>query len=244
MRLRTLIAGSLFMIATSGCVTSSQPDTPPKQTAEYSVAQSNPPGIAPDGSVLMGEAAELDDTFRTYRRAVLQSDGKTAAAIVTSETQAYYRRMADAALKDEKHVLLSGPRADCYTALLLRHELSREQLENMSGEELVAFLVDRGHVSKRVTAKTLIGNFEIDGDKAVGYDWYERGEKYWNYKYYFEREDGAWRFNVLPLMEKADTGFYLIKSREKLKSYEATYLYVLEQATGRKPGPEIWSPPI
>ena len=45
-------------------------------------------------------------------------------------------------------------------------------------------------------------------------------------------------------MEKADTGFYLIKSREKLKSYEATYLYVLEQATGRKPGPDIWSPPL
>jgi len=187
------------------------------------------------------EAAAVRDSFLGYKSAILTGDGETAAELVTERTHALYRGFADSALTLDKPGLDALHVMDRMSVMQLRHQLNRRQLESMSGEEIVAYAVDHGWIGKDGAARLQVGDFTVDGDFAtapiLGGDGKET-----LLRMRFAREGGVWRLDLVEMM--ALTRVAIAQAiRQTGMSEDAFILVFLEAASGRKPDPDIWSPP-
>lgn len=185
--------------------------------------------------------SEVRESFLDYKAAILSGDGETAAELVTQRTHALYRGFADSALRldkprlDELHVM------DRMSVMQLRHQMTRQQLESMSGGEIVAYAVDNGWIGKDGAARLQVGDFTVEGDSAsapiLGGDGKET-----LLRMRFAREDGLWRLDLVEMM--ALTRVAIAQAIRQTGMSEDTFILVfLEAASGRKPSPDIWSPP-
>ena len=189
-------------------------------------------------------AAPQDDvsaTFEAYRVALLATDGEKAAEIVTQGSRDLYRHYANQALTLDHAALNRVHIADRLTILLLRHSVERERLMQMGGAEIIAYAVDQGWISKEGTAGIQLGNYQVAGDIATGTLLRTDGSET-SYKVEFLKEDGDWHLNLKKMLEFARIGIeYAVKQAGM--SEDEFILALLEYSTGRKPGPEIWTPP-
>lgn len=187
------------------------------------------------------EAAAVRESFIDYKTAILEGDGETAAELVTERTHALYRGFADSALTLDKAGLDGLHVMDRMSVLQLRHQMTRQQLESMSGEEIVAYAVDHGWIGKDGAARLQVGEFTVDGSAAtapvLGGDGKET-----LLRMRFAREDGVWRFDLVEAMALVRVTMAQAIRQTGL-SEDAFILVFLEAASGQKPGPEIWSPP-
>lgn len=187
------------------------------------------------------EAAAVRDSFLDYKASILAGDGAAAAALVTQRTHALYRGFADGALTLDKPGLDGLPVMDRMSVLQLRHQMTRQQLESMSGSEIVAYAVDHGWIGKDGAARLQVGHFTVDGSSAtapiLGGDGKET-----LLRMRFTREEGIWRLDLVELM--ALTRVAVVQAiRQTGMTEDEFILFALEAASGRKPGPEIWNPP-
>jgi len=109
------------------------------------------------------EVAAVRDSFLGYKTAILTGDGETAAELVTQRTHALYRGFADSALTLDKPGLDSLHVMDRLSVMQLRHQMTRQQLESMSGEEIVAYAVDHGLIGTDGAARLQVGDFTLEG---------------------------------------------------------------------------------
>ena len=198
--------------------------------------------LLPSTVAAQDEATAVKETFYGYKMAILQGDGEVAAALVTESTHDLYRQFADGALTldktglDELHVM------ERLTILQLRHEMTRAQLESMSGGQIVAYAVDNGWIGKDSATRLQIGDFTIDGDTASAAILGNDGTAT-PLRMKFTREDGLWRLDLAEMMVL--TRVVVVQAiRQTGMSEDEFILFALEAASGRKPGPEIWSPPL
>jgi len=187
------------------------------------------------------EAAAVRDSFLFYKTAILTGDGETAAELVTQRTHALYRGFADSALTLDKPGLDALHVMDRISVMQLRHQMTRRQLESMSGEEIVAYAVDNGWIGKDGAARLQVGDFTVDGSFAtapiLGADGKET-----LLRMRFAREDGVWRLDLVEMM--ALTRVAIAQAiRQTGLSEDEFILFALEATSGRRPGPEIWNPP-
>lgn len=187
------------------------------------------------------EAAAVRDSFLDYKAAILGGDGETAAELVTARTHALYRGFADSALTLDKPGLDGLHVMDRMSVMQLRHQMTRRQLEGMSGSEIVAYAVDQGWIGKDGAARLQVGDFTVDGDFAsapiLGGDGKET-----LLRMRFAHEDGVWRLDLVELM--ALTRVAIVQAiRQTGMSEDEFILFALEATSGRRPGPEIWNPP-
>lgn len=183
----------------------------------------------------------VEDTFLAYQKALLAEDGTTAAGLVTAASWDYYREMADEALTADRNRLEELDFVDRLTALLFRMSLTRDALRRMSGEELVAYSVDQGWISREKTANMKLANFRITGDSAkasvIG-----RDGKPSTVTMGFETERGAWRLDLLDTINTSRRAMPLAIALSGMT--EAEFIFAsLKRSTGRTPESDIWSPP-
>lgn len=187
------------------------------------------------------KAVAVRDSFLDYKAAILNGDGETAADLVTGRTHALYRGFADSALTLDKPGLDDLHVMDRMSVMQLRHQMSRQQLENMSGSEIVAYAVDKGWIGKDGAARLQVGDFTVEGDSAsapvLGGDGKET-----LLRMRFAREDGIWRFDLVEAMALVRVTMAQAIRQTGL-SEDAFILVFLEAASGRKPDPDIWNPP-
>jgi hypothetical protein len=195
-------------------------------------------------AALPAAAAPLDEvkaSFRAYKAAILESDGKAAAEVVTQDSRDYFRRLADYALELDRAGLQEIHLSDRLYALLLRHDLDRARLESMSGGEVVAYAVARGWIGREGAEQLQLGNYQVDGDTATGTILRPDGQQT-RFQMTFAREDGDWRLELAQLMELTRVAFEYSAQQSGLGEDEFI-LRLLEYSSGRKPGPDIWEPP-
>jgi hypothetical protein len=190
-------------------------------------------------------ATPVDDvkqSFQTYKTAIIDADGEAAAEVVTEASHDYFRKLADQALTLDWAGLHAIHLGDRVYSMLLRHTLERSQLESMSGEELVSYAVDEGWIGRENATQLQLGNYEVEGETASGTIMRPDGGAT-SFKMQFVKEDGRWLLDLVALMNLTRAAFDFTIQQSGL-SEDDFVIRMLEAGTGRKPGPEIWSPPL
>lgn len=188
-------------------------------------------------------AAPVDDvreSFIAYKSAIIEADGEAAAAVVTQNSRDYFRMLADQALTLDRAGLHQIHLTDRLYAMLLRHSLDRTTLEKMSGSDVVSYAVDEGWIGRNGASQLRLGHYEVDGDHASGTILRPDGLKS-SFKMEFVREGGKWLLDLVALMKLTRTAFEYAVQQSGLSEDEFVIL-MLEQGSGRKPGPDIWNP--
>lgn len=188
------------------------------------------------------ETEAVQESFLAYKSAVIAADGAAAADLVTEESHDHYRSLADKALTLDRAALLEIHLGDRLNAMLLRHSLTPEELRSMSGEEVTAYAFDHGWIGKEGADQLQLGNYVVEGDTASGTILRPDGEAS-AYKMEFVKEDGRWLLDLVALVELTRTAFEYTVEQTGLSEDDFVML-MLEHVTGRKPGPDIWSPPL
>jgi hypothetical protein len=184
---------------------------------------------------------EVQESFRSYKTAILQSDGKAAAQVVTQESRDYFRGLADQALTSNSDALHRIHLSDRIYALLLRHDVAPAALQRMSGAEVVSHAVEQGWIGREGADGLALGSYEVMGNIASGTILRPDGSET-AFKMGFVMQDGRWRLDLVALMDLTRAAFEFALQQSGLEE-DAFVLAMLEQVTGRKPGPEIWTPP-
>jgi hypothetical protein len=184
---------------------------------------------------------DVKESFLTYKTAILEADGAAAANVVTQNSHEYFRGLAEQALTLDRAGLHEIHLTDRLYAMLLRHNLDRTRLQQMSGGQVVSYAVDHGWIGRNGASQLRLGHYEVEGDHASGTILRSDGLKS-SFKMEFVREDGRWLLDLVALMKLTRTAFEFAVQQSGLSEDEFVLL-MLEQGTGRKPGPEIWNPP-
>lgn len=184
---------------------------------------------------------DVKESFVAYKSAILEADGEAAAGVVTQGSRDYFRNLADQALTLDRAGLHEIHLSDRLYALLLRHNLDRGTLQDMSGGDVVSYAVDNGWIGRNGASQLRLGDYKVEGDRASGTILRPDGVKS-SFKMEFVREGGRWLLDLVALMNLTRTAFEYAVQQSGLSEDEFVLL-MLEQGTGRKPGPEIWSPP-
>ncbi|HEY9548921.1 MAG TPA: hypothetical protein VIR45_05420 [Kiloniellaceae bacterium] len=188
-------------------------------------------------------AASVDavkESFRAYKMAILQSDGAAAARAVTQDSHVYFKGLADQALTLDRDGLHGIHLSDRIYALLLRHTLQPAALEGMSGGEVVAYAVGAGWIGREGANRLELGDYRIEGDAASGTILHPDGSAT-EFTIAFAQEEGRWRLDLVALMELTRAACEYSQQQSGL-SEDDFVLAMLEHVSGRKPGPDIWSP--
>ncbi len=183
----------------------------------------------------------VERAFQDYKVAVLNGDGVAAAALVTQQTYDYYGQIADHALPLDQGGLNKLHVMDRMAVLQLRYQMSRAQLESMSGAEIVAYAVDQGWIGKDGVSRLQVGPFTVNGDTAsaaaLGGDGQET-----SLRLHFVKEGDRWRLDLMRML--LVTRVAIAQAIQQTGMSENDFiLYALEAMTGRRPGLDIWSPP-
>ena len=194
----------------------------------------------------------VEDSFLAFQAALLAGDGAQVAALTTADSGNFYRDMADEALTAGRARLSEMTLDHRLVALTLRHGLTALELKRMSGKELLQLCVDRGWIwveqgwiDRQDFARKRPENYRIIGEAAAArvdnpLSWPRDGVA-------FRFEEGAWRVRL-----RHDSGAPNLIAEALIAYYrfgremsEEEYIYAtLEEATGKRPGPDIWSPPL
>jgi hypothetical protein len=179
--------------------------------------------------------------FERYREALLAKDGKAAAAVLDAESIAYYTRMRTLALDGAPAEVKKLPIIDRLSVLRVRHEVGRARLEPMDGAALLAYAVERGWISETSVRQLSLGKVVVRGDSASAE--IKVGDKVAppQYVWRFRREGGAWKFNLVTLLELGEAAV-----RETVRQSGGTedefVFAVLEKLSGKALTDEIWTP--
>ena len=184
----------------------------------------------------------VEEAFLVYQSALQQRSGAVASGLMTRASHDYYRQIADEALTANRQRLLDLPVSDRMTVLTFRHGLTVEQLTRASGGALAATAVDRGWFGQTGAATVELTNFRVTGNEATANLLRKSGEVS-EVTMKFLREDDAWRIDLLHSLEEGRKAMNLGLALSGMSEDQLIDI-ALERATGRKPGPEIWNPPL
>jgi len=194
-----------------------------------------------------GEETAILDLFARYKSALLAGDGATASRLVDRETFAYFEEIKALTLGGGEESVRQRPFVDRLLVVTMRHELPPEQLTGMDLEGLLRHAIDAGWIGKQAIAQLGIGAVTVDGDQAAAVA-VTPGQTPADaaladgLRYRFVREDGEWRFGFRSLVESINqtiAGFTAQMGTDQ----DALIFLLVEQLSGRKVLPEVWSLP-
>lgn len=177
--------------------------------------------------------------FSAYKYALLNDLGPEAADLISEKTLRHYDQLRQLALTGDATELKELPSFNRLVVLAIRHNVAAVTLRKMQGKDIFAYGVKNQWVAKDSVAPYELGNINIYGNYAGG-DISINGSSA-NSQLEFRKENGVWRLNLMPLLERV--------SRDRsaqLNSYQdenKAILSIIEQMSGRKVDPGIWTPP-
>lgn len=197
--------------------------------------QAPPPAPEPPSYPLLAEpdAEAIRTVVREYQRAADRRDGAAAARLVTRGTRGYYGRMRDMAVAAPEAEVRAAPLMDRFTILLYRHRVPAAELRALPADSAFAYTISAGWVDGDADDDVASqGEVVGAGDRAI---LRIEGEEI-----YFLREDGVWRWDMMPALLAASEAF--APDPESGMTEDEFVIFVLEQSTGQTVSPRIWQP--
>jgi hypothetical protein len=187
------------------------------------------------------DEAGVRAAFEAYRAALLARDGQAALPHVAAAVFEYYgdvQRLALYAMADE---VRARPLHDQMFVLLLRHRLAPQRLRDMTPRELFAYGVDQGWIGEESTRRQQIDRVWVHGNMANVT--INQGGRPSPLDYSFVRQEGAWKWDMLGVIQWMDPAFRMLADRNGLTP-EALLVRVVEATNKGTVSPAIWDPPF
>lgn len=192
------------------------------------------------------DVAAIRDLFNRYKAALLSGDGATAARLVDSETLQYFEEIKGLALDGAEDAVRERPFVDRLLIVTMRHQLPAAELQDMDLEGLLKHAIDAGWIGKQSIMGLGIGEVTVDGDQATAVavtPTQSTGtETSSELRYRFVRDQGEWRFGFRSLVESINQMIAQI-TKQMGTDQDALIFVLVEQLSGRKVLPEVWSLP-
>ncbi len=205
------------------------------------------PVVFAQGPALGEDTAEvIRSLFVDYKNALLEGDGATAARLVDQGTLDYFEEVKALSLEGSEAEIRSRPFVDRLLVITMRHELDRAELVEMDLESLLRHAVEAGWIGKQSIRQLDIGEVEVEDGAASALALTtgsqlpaaELGEEPLRYRFVFE--EGSWRFRFHSLVENLNQ--IIAEFTAQLGTDEDALIFILvEQLSGRKVLPEVWS---
>jgi hypothetical protein len=214
----SLTAAFAFLVLMCGAPAAAQKTRP-----------ATPPGPRLEGPV----ADSVRGVLQAYVDAVSRQDGEAAARLVTRATRDHYARMRDMAVSAPEARVRAMPLMDRMYILMMRHLIPIDELRVLAGDAVFAYTITHGWLGS--DAQTLPpGASEVygEGDRAV----LRMGPE----DVQLMREDGAWRWDMMPLIQAASAEFAPEPGTGMTE--DDLLMQVLEYSNGRRPSRDIWQP--
>ena len=192
------------------------------------------------------DTAAIKDLFNRYKSALLTGDGATAARLVDRETFAYFEEIKGLALDGAEEAVRQRPFVDRLLIVTMRHELPKEELQGMDLEGLLKHAIDAGWIGKQSIMGLGIGEITVNGDEATAVaitpTQSPGAQASSELQYRFVREQAEWRFGFRSLVTSINTMISQLTGQMGTDQ-DALIFVLVEQISGRKVLPEVWSMP-
>lgn len=187
------------------------------------------------------EVTAVRASFEGYKQAILGQAGEKSVGFVDRNTLAYYQKMRDLALRGDQETIRALSTVDKLFVLSIRHRISPEEVELMTGESLFVYAVNQGWIGKASVINNEVGDITVSGTHATGVH-LSRG-KATPLKFVFQRENGKWKLDLTSIMPAADQAFKQV-IRESGLDEDEILITILESVSGKKVADTVWDPMI
>lgn len=223
------LALALLLLASAAPSAAQKVSPPPSEPPPTLAPPEEPPPPYPP--LAGAEAEAVRDVLRGYQDAVRRLDGAAAARLVSAETRGYYGRMRDMAVSASEAQVRAAPLMERINILMYRHRVPAAELAALPAGEAFAYTIRAGWVNA------------TDGDdlaaKAEVYGEGDRAALRYQGDMHFVRENGAWVWDMMPVLRGASEEFGAGLSAEEEEEF---VMMVLKMSNGRDPSPGIWQP--
>jgi hypothetical protein len=191
------------------------------------------PGDPPYPPLAGADAEAIRAVVREYQQAASRRNGAATSRLVTRDTRGYYARMRDLAVHAPEGAVRALPLLDRVMVLMYRHRVPADELRAMVFDSAFAYTIDSGWVSSDLVEEVASqGEIYGEGDQAIlrlgGED------------IHFLREDGAWRWDMVPMLQAASAEF--APDPDSGMTEDELVMFVLKYSNGTDPSPGIWQP--
>lgn len=180
------------------------------------------------------DRAAIQSAWEAYLSALVDRDGDRAAALLTPAARASWAELADQARSLDQAQTRALPPHSRLVVLQLRHNLTTAELAELKGEDLFALAVYRGWVSRKIDVRSLEGIRFTSGTAARG-----MLDVRADAGVPFLLQDGQWRLDLVRDAQGQDRALAEAASAAG-RSVDDHLLWLVEQTSGRAPGPGIW----
>lgn len=225
----------LLSIVLAGCVIPAETGSViPVSTPEQSAQQSTQSVIQETE-----DQQGVRQIFTAYKYALLNDLGNDASELISDRTARYYDQLRQSALTSDANELKEQPGYNRLVILAIRHNITPNALRKMQGRDVFSFGVKNQWVAKDAVAPFELGTINVYGNYASGKVMH--GGKSTNSYLEFRKENGAWRINLVPLLERVgrERSAQLGNAADENKAI----FTIIEKASGRKVDNSIWIPP-
>ena len=150
------------------------------------------------------DVSGVEAAFEGYRTAALAADGETAVQHISQRTLDAFEVYRTQALTADGATVRVLPVMDRLMVATLRVQVGAERLSAMNGRDLFVYTVSEGMVGETSMRTAQMEAVRIDGDSAVA-DFVARGPRAPILE--FHREDGAWKWDMMPVMDLGSEAF-------------------------------------
>ncbi len=192
-----------------------------------------------DAKAASGDEADVRSSWERYRTAILAQDADAAYALIDRTTREYYRELLQV-------VLFASPEDMAGLMIMVklavvqsRREIPREQLLDFDAEAYFKHSVGRGWFSRDTMRRLTLVAIEVDGDRARSS--VERDGRVVRSGYEFNREDGAWKINLMPALIAGEWAMQQIVTASG-KAEDDFIFDLVEAHSGTRPDASIWEP--
>jgi hypothetical protein len=178
-------------------------------------------------------------SFNTYKKSILEGQGKESIKYVTSKTIDYYDMELNLAINGDSSTISALGLMDKLTVFIARHRIPRKEILKMTGKDFFIYAVDNGMIGKNSVVTTQIGEVHVEGNFANG-QMILNGQKTPLY-FQFSKEDNEWKVDLTSLFPQSNMALTKMVSDQGLSDNDFIF-QTLENLTGKKVSKNIWRP--
>lgn len=185
------------------------------------------------------EKKKVRKTYEEYKAALLSDNGERASNLVDSRTIKYYDDMLGLVKTGDSATVDALPVLDKIMVFVIRHRVAREDILRFDGKAVFAEAVKKGMIDKSSAANNAIGEIVVTGDFAMAQILVDG--KVIPSEFYFYKENKQWKINLTSIFTVSSIAIKKIVEDSGQSENEFIFT-LLEYASQKRPGPEIWKP--